>query len=100
MNTNPTLLTKCEMDEGCTFVMCQAAGEFANYFSTLTLTLEPCGVNPGVKIDLLQKDGTVAFSELVTAPTVITRNFGIATVTINVFVSGDEKSVELSVRNY
>ena len=100
MNTIPTLLTKCEMDEGCTFVMCQAAGEFANYFSTLTLTLEPCGVNPGVKIDFLQKDGTMVFNELVTASTVITRDFSVATVTINVFVNGDEKSVELSVRNY
>lgn len=97
MNTNPTLLTKCEMDEECTFVMCQAAGEFANFFSTLTLTLEPCGKTPGVKIDLLQKDGSVVFSELVTAPTVITRDFSTASVTINVFVNGTEKSVELSV---
>ena len=85
------------MDEECTFVMCQAAGTFANFFGTMTLTLEPCGTTPGVKIDLLQKDGTVAFSELVTAPTVITRDFSTASVTINVFVNGDEKSVELVV---
>ena len=98
MNTNAALLTKCEMDEGCTFVMCQATGAFANFFGTMTLTLEPCGTNPGVKIDLLQKDGTVVFSELVTAPTVITRDFSTASVTINVFVNGNEKSVELSVR--
>ena len=87
------------MNEGCTFVVCQATGTFANFFGTMTLTLEPCGTKSGVKIDLLQKDGTVAFSELVTAPTVITRDFSTASVTINVFVNGDEKSVDLSVRD-
>ena len=56
-------------------------------------------MKPGVKIDLLQKDGTISFSELVTAQTVITRDFSGSSVTINVFVNGTEKSVELSVRN-
>ena len=94
-NVNRDFLHRCNVDgENCVFVRCKATGTFANFFSSISFTVQPC---TGLEIDLIEANGMTAFKEIVFTPTVITRTFSTSTVSINVQVNMTSNSLTISV---
>ena len=96
MNTNPDLLSDCESDDLCSQMTCQTAGVITSQLDSVIIHLEPCETPPGITIRLL-KDHEVIINELVTSPTTITHNLGIATVEAYVFVNSSDSTIGISV---
>ena len=93
---NPTLLSNCMVDEDCTKMSCDTNGALAMFYGSVTFTVEPCGVRPGVKIDLaqVQENGRAILPQLVIRQTVIS----IGPLTIIVFLNSTDTSVNIAVR--
>ena len=96
MNTNPDLLSDCERDDPCSRMTCQTAGVITSQLDSVIIHLEPCEAPPGITIQLV-KDNEVIINELITSPTIVTHNLGIATVEAHVFVNSTDSSIGISV---
>ena len=96
MNANPSLLSNCARDSNCTQVTCQPTGLLAGQLDLATIVLSQCEMPPGVVLTLL-KDGNAVVNQLITVPTMITHDAGIATVEANVFVNSTTNSVGILV---
>ena len=95
-NANPTYLSNCARDMACTQVSCQGSGVLSGRVESAIVALAPCEMPPGIIVRLVQS-GTDLVNQLITAPTTILYDAGIATVNIDVFVNSTANSIGILV---
>ena len=95
MNINPSYLADCSVDDLCSQVNCETAGNLG--LESVSFFLKICDGQPGIAIDLM-KDGSSVFNQLVTASTtvnaMITNNI---TLEADFFVNSTSSSIGIAV---
>lgn len=97
-NSNSNFLSNCARDTRCTRVTCQAAGLLSSYIGSVTFTLRPCEVMPGIEIAVFESGGAAIVDQQITSPTTITQSISFASVSLYVFVNSTASLIGISVR--
>ena len=75
---------------------CQGSGVLSGQIDLATIALSPCGVPPGIVVNLV-RSGTAVVNQLITATIMITYDAGVATVNINVFINSTTNTIGILV---